>query len=127
MKFHDLPFHNPTLTNFSVLPFLPLLQLSECRYEKSVHGGQNFTIKFPPDFHYYTGLNGLVNSFYYFTVVLPNKLILGCKPHSSAKMNKKTKNKNSIMPEMVGRTCSTKKASLKIMQNSQKEGARVSF
>ena len=53
----------------------------------------NFTIKFPPDFHYYTGLNGLVNSFYYFTIALPNKLILGCKPHSSAKMNKSKKQK----------------------------------
>ena len=86
----------------------------------------DFTIKFPPDFHYYTGLNGLVNSFYYFTIALPNKLILGCKPHSSAKMNKKTKSKNNIMREIVGR-CSTKKASLKITQNSQNKCARVSF
>ena len=89
--------------------------------------GHNFTIKFPPDFHYYTGLNGLVNSFYYFTIALSNKFILGCKPHSFAKMNKKTKNKNNIMREMFARRCSTKKASLKITQNSQKKCAKVSF
>ena len=111
----------PTLTNFSVLPFLPLLQLLECRNGKSVHGWPQLHNKVST--HYYTGLNGLVNSFYYFTIALPMKLILGCKPHSSAKMNK---NKNNIMREVAAR-CSTKKASLNITQNSQKKCARVSF
>ena len=86
--------------------------------------GHNFTIKFPPDFHYYTGLNGLVNSFYYFTIALSNKFILGCKPHSFAKMNKKTKNKNNIMREMFARRCSTKKLPLKLRKIHRKSALK---
>ena len=43
-----------------VIPFLygPVLEcLSRHMY------GDNLTMKFPPDFHNYTGLNGVVNSF----------------------------------------------------------------
>ena len=50
----------------------------------------NLTMKFPPDFHNYTGLNGLVNSFPWFTIAPLNELILGCKPHWSAKRKKTT-------------------------------------
>ena len=50
----------------------------------------NVTIKFPPDFHNYTGLNGFVNCFPWFTIATPNELILGCKPHWSAKRKKTT-------------------------------------
>ena len=35
----------------------------------------NLTMKFPPDFHNYTGLNGLVSSFSLFTIAPPNKLL----------------------------------------------------
>ena len=52
--------NSPTLTSFSVLPFLPLLQLLECL--NGYMCGHNLTMKFPLDFHNYTGLNGLVNS-----------------------------------------------------------------
>ena len=48
------------LTSFSVLPFLPLIRLLECLSEYVC--GHNLTMKFPPDFHNCTGLNGLVNS-----------------------------------------------------------------
>ena len=74
----------PTLTSFSVLPFLPPLQLLESL--NLYMCGHNFTMKFSPDFHHYTGLNGLVNSFSYLTIAPGNKLILGWKPYWSAKM-----------------------------------------
>ena len=77
-------FH--TWTNFSVFPFLHLLQLWECLSRYMC--GENLTMKFPPDFPYYTGLNELVNSSPWFTIAPPNELILGCKPHWSAKRNK---------------------------------------
>ena len=50
--------------------------------------GHNLAMKFPTDFHNYTGLNGLMNSFSQFTIALPNKLILCCKHHWSAKRKK---------------------------------------
>ena len=50
----------------------------------------NLTMKFPADFHNYTGLNGLVNSSSQFTIAPPNKLILSCKHHWSAKRKKTT-------------------------------------
>ena len=64
-KLRDLTWHerriHPILTSFSVLAFLPLLRLLECL--NGYMCGHNLTIKFPPDFHNYTGLKGLVNSF----------------------------------------------------------------
>ena len=77
----------PALTSFSVFRFLLLLQLLEWlnRYRYMCH---NFIMNFPPDFHNYIGLNGLVNSFSWLTITPPNKLILGCKPLWSAKMKK---------------------------------------
>ena len=102
-KVRELPLHEqkiyPTLTSFSVLPFLLLLQLLECL--SGYMCGNNLTMKFPPDFHNYTALNGLVNSFLWFTIAPPNELILGCKPHWSAK-----RKKNNIMWKMVARRCS---------------------
>ena len=92
LKIRDLPWHerriHPTLTSFSVLPFLPLLQLLECL--SGYMCGHNLTMKFPPDFHNYTGLNRFVNSFPWFTIAPLNELILGCKPHWSAKRKKTT-------------------------------------
>ena len=64
--------------------------------------GHNLIMKFPLDFYNYTGLNGLVNSFSLFTIAPPNKLILSCKPHWSAKR------KNNIIWDVVVR-CSAKK------------------
>ena len=91
-KFRDLTWHerriHPTLTSFSVLAFLPLLQLLECL--NGYMCGHNLTMKFPPDFHNYTGLNGFVNCFPWFTIATPNELILGCKPNWSAKGKKVT-------------------------------------
>ena len=89
-KVRGLPWHERRiyhkLTSFSVFLFFQLLQLLECL------GGylcfDNLGMKFSPDFHNYTGLNGLVNSFPWFTIVPPNELILGCKPHCSAKRKK---------------------------------------
>ena len=89
-KVLELPLHEkriyPTLTSFSVLPFLFLLQLLECLSGYMCRN--NLTMKFPPDFHNYTGLNRLVNSFPWFTIAPPNELILGCKPHWSEKRKK---------------------------------------
>ena len=89
-KVRDLPWHErriyPILTSFSVLPFLALLQPLECL--SGFMCGDNLTMKFSPDFHNYTGLNGLANSFPWFTIAPPNELILGCKPHWSAKRKK---------------------------------------
>ena len=59
--------------------------------------GDNLTMKFPPDFHNYTGLNGLVNFFTWFTIAPPNELILGCKPHWSAKRKKTTSCENWLL------------------------------
>ena len=100
-KVHGLPWRERriyhTLTSFSVFPFFRLLQLLECL--SGYMCNDNLTMKFPPDFHNYTWLNGLVNSFLWFTIAPPNELILGCKLHWSVK----TKKKNSIMWEMVAR------------------------
>ena len=74
--------------------------------------GHNFTMKFPPDFHNYTGSNGLVNSFSYFTIAPPNKLVLGCKSSLIYKSEKK-----KFMREVVDKKCSTKNVLLTITQN----------
>ena len=94
-KVHYLPWHERRiflkLKSFSVLPFFPLLQLLECL--SGCMCGDDLTMTFPPDFHNCKELNGLVNSFPSFTIALPNEpneLILGCKPHWSAKKEKKT-------------------------------------
>ena len=68
--------------------FLQLLQLLKCL--SGYMCGGNLTMKFPPDFHKYTGLNGLANSFPWFNIAPPNKLVLGCKPHWSAQRKKRT-------------------------------------
>ena len=70
--------------------------------------GRNLKIKFPLDFHNYSELNRLANSFSYFTIASPNMLILGCKPRWSAKSKKK-----SIMWEVVPGKCSAKTPSRK--------------
>ena len=91
-KVLGLPWHERriyyTLSSISVFPFFQLLQLLECL--SGYMCGDNVTIKFPPDFHNYTGLNGFVNCFPWFTIATPNELILGCKPHWSAKRKKTT-------------------------------------
>ena len=91
-KVRGLPWYERkiyhTLTNFSVFPFFQLLQLLE--YLSGYMRGDNLTMKFPPDFHNYTRLNGLLNSFPLFTIAPRNELILGCKPHWSAKRKKTT-------------------------------------
>ena len=51
--------------------------------------GHNLTLKFPPDFHNYTGVNGLVNSFFSFTIAPPNKSISSCKPLPANLLKKK--------------------------------------
>ena len=60
-KFRNLHLHKrriyPTLTNFSVLLFLPL------PVPKSVHAWPQLENEFPPDFHNYTALSRLMNSF----------------------------------------------------------------
>ena len=87
-----LPWHERriyhTLTSFSGFSFFQLLQLLECL--SGYMCGDNLTMKFPPDFHKYTGLNGLANSFPWFNIAPPNKLVLGCKPHWSAQRKKRT-------------------------------------
>ena len=89
-KVRGIPWHERRiyhkLTSFSVFPFFQLLQLLEC--QSGYMCGDNLTTKFPPDLHNYTGLNGLVNPFPSFTIAPPNELILGCKPHWSAKRKK---------------------------------------
>ena len=80
-----------TIYRFLVLPFLSLLQLLEC-LSWYICVATTSQWSFHRDFHNYTGLNRLVNSFSEFTIVPPNKLILGCKPQWSAKI-KKTKKK----------------------------------
>ena len=91
-KVHCLPWHERTIyhtwINFSVFSFFQLLQLWECL--SGYMCGDNSTMQFPPDFHNYTGLNGLVNSSPWFTIAPPNELILGCTPHWSAKRKKTT-------------------------------------
>ena len=91
-KVRGLPWHERriyhTLSSISVFPFFQLLQLLECL--SGYMCGDNLTMKFPPDFHNYTGLNGFVNCFPWFTIATPNELILGCKPHWSAKGKKTT-------------------------------------
>ena len=71
----------------------------------------NLTLKFPPDFHNYTGLNRMVNSFSWFTITPPNKLVLGCKLLCSAK-----RKKTYIMWEMVAWRRSAKRFSLKFLK-----------
>ena len=89
-KVRGLPSHERrichTLTSISVFSFFQLLQLLECLSWYLC--GDNVTIKFPPDFHNYTGLNRFVNCFPWFTIATPNEFILGCKPHWSAKGKK---------------------------------------
>ena len=103
-KVRGLPWHERriyhTLTSISVFPFFQLLQLLECL--SGYMCGDNLKMKFPSDSHDYTGLNRLVNSFPWFTVATPNELILGWKPHWSAKRKK------TNMWEMVARRCSAK-------------------
>ena len=97
--FCNLTWHEktiyPTLTGFSVLPFLPILQLLQCL--NGYMRGHNLTMKFPTDFPNYTGLNGFVNSFSQFIIAPPNKLILGCKHHWSAKRKKKTSRQKLLL------------------------------
>ena len=78
----------PHMNKFFSFSFFQLLQLLECL--SGYMCGDNLTMKFPPDFHNYTGLNVLVNSFPWFTIATPNELILGCKLHWSAKRKKTT-------------------------------------
>ena len=81
-----------TLTNFSVLPFLPLLHLLECRYGKSVHCWPQLHNKVSTWFlllHRIKWACELLLLLYH--CFAKNILILGCKPHSSAKMNKTKK------------------------------------
>ena len=91
-KVRGLPWHERRiyhkLTSFSVFPFFQLLQVLECL--SGYMWGDNLTMKFPPDFHNYTGSNGLLNSFPWFTTAPPNELVLGCKLHWSAKRKKTT-------------------------------------
>ena len=60
------------------------------RMPKWVHMWGQRDNNFPPDFHNYTGLNGFVNCISWFTIATPNELVLGCKPHWSAKGKKAT-------------------------------------
>ena len=76
------------LTSFLVFPFFQLLLLLECL--SGFTCGYNLTMKFTPDFHNYTGLSELVNSFPWFTIAPPNKMFSGYKPHWSAKRQKAT-------------------------------------
>ena len=91
-KVRGLPWHERRiyhkLTSFSVFPLFQLLQLLECL--SGYMCDNNLTMKFPPGFHNYTGLNGPVNSFIWFTIAPSNELILGCKPYWSAKRKKTT-------------------------------------
>ena len=91
-KVCGLPLHERriyhTLTSISVFSFFQLLQLLEC-LSGYMHG-DNVTIKFLPDFHSYTRLNGFLNCFPWFTIATSNELVLGCKPHWSAKEKKTT-------------------------------------
>ena len=98
-KVRGLPWHERkiyhTLTSFSVFPLYQLLQLLECL--SGYMCGDNWTMKFPSDFHNYVGLNGFVNSFTWFIIAPPNELILGCKPHWSAKRKKTTSCKKWLL------------------------------
>ena len=91
-KFLDLASHKRklyrALTRFSVLQLLECLSQYICSH--------NLTMKFPPDFHNYTGLNNLVNFFSFISVALLSKLILDC-----FSLNCKEE-KNSIMCEGWG-------------------------
>ena len=115
-KVRGLPWHerriHHKLTSFSVFPFFQLLQLLECL--SGYMCGDNLTMKLPPDFHNYTGLNGLVNPFTWFTIAPPNELILGCKPHWSEKRKETT----SYEKYLLGVFCKT--AFIKISQKSQR-------
>ena len=110
-----------TIYRFLVLPFLPLLQLLEC-LSWYICVATTSQWSFHRDFHNYTGLNRLVNSFSKFTIVPPNKLILDCKPQWSAKINKKTKKqkKKTTSCKNSKQELLYEKAFLKITQNSQK-------
>ena len=102
-KVRGLPWHERriyhTLSSISVFPFFQLLQLLE--YLSGYMCGDNVTINFPPDFHNYTGLNGFVNCFPWFTIATPNELILGCKPHWSAKRKKTTSCENWLLGDVL--------------------------
>ena len=77
----------PHMNKFFNCSFFQLLQLLECL--SGYICGDNLTMKFPPDFHNYTGLNGLINSSPWFTIP-QTEFILGCKPHWSAKRKRTT-------------------------------------
>ena len=84
--------------------------------------GHNLTMKFPPDFHNYTGLNGLGNC-------SPNLPFLHkTNLFSVAKLNdlQKGKKQHHVRSGCYDLFC--KKAFLKISQNSQRNNcAAVSF
>ena len=105
---NNVPLHKrkftPLWQDFQVFFFLHFQ--SVCQYIC----GHNLTMTFPPNFHNYTGLNELVNSFFWFTIAPPNKSILSCKPHWYSKRKK------NIIWDVVAR-CSAKKDFLK---NSQR-------
>ena len=85
----------PQINKFFSFPFFQLLQLLECL--SGYMCSDKLTMEFPTNFHNYTGLNGLVNSFPWFTIAPPNELILGCKPHWSAKRKKTTSCEKSLL------------------------------
>ena len=91
-KVRGLPWHERriyhTLTSISVFPFFQLFQLLECL--SGYMCGDNVTIKFPPDFHNYTGLKGFVNCFPWFTIATPNELILRLQTSLICKRKKTT-------------------------------------
>ena len=72
--------------SFSFLSTSPAIRVPISRYRC----GENLTMKFPPVFHNYTGLNGFVNSVPWFTIAPSNELILGCKSHWSTERKKTT-------------------------------------
>ena len=98
----------PHINKFFSFSYFQLLQLLECL--SGYMCGDNLTMKFPLDFHKYTALNGLVNSFPKFTIAPPNKLTVVCKPHWFAK-----RKKNNIMWEVVPR-CPAKQLSYKFLK-----------
>ena len=66
-KFRGLSLHkkkiDPTLSKFSILPFLPFpISLSQYMCVSQYMCGHNLTMKFQPDFQNFRALNGIVNS-----------------------------------------------------------------
>ena len=91
-KVRGLPWHERRiyykLTNFLVFSFFQLLQLLECL--SGYMCGDNLAMKIPPDFHNYTGLNRLVNSFLWFTNAPPNGIDFKLQTSMIWKREKKT-------------------------------------